>query len=131
MTRRTEKIARNLQVQLGELINYRLADPRVDRMVNVTRVDVTPDLRHAFVYVTVSDANETQLRTVMRGLENAAGKLAGMLRERVSMRSMPRLEIRLDLQAMRTRQTLDAIRKAMEQTPPADDETTSEENREG
>ena len=54
-------------------------DPRVDlRLLTVTLVEVTPDLREARVYVSLigSDANE---RTALRGLDSARRRMRAEL----------------------------------------------------
>ena len=134
MTRRTEKVARTIQVQLAELINFRLADPRIDHPVTVTGVDVSHDLRQAVVKVTAIGATDAQLRTLLRALRHASGRLGHLLGQRLASRSVPRLDIRLDEQAIRTRQTLEAISEAMKQVRPAtesDEDSPRQESTEG
>ncbi len=128
MSRRTEKVARLIQVNLGELINYHLSDPRVDRMVNVTRVDVSPDLKQAWAFVTIVDDSDAVVRKVMRGLEQAAGKLRRLLGDRLDTRVLPRLDIRLDEGAMTARRTLDAINRAMADTPPLPEDDDADDS---
>ena len=52
-----------------------LKDPRV-RDVTVTYVEVSADLRHAKVHVSVM-GDETRQKLSLRGLQSAAGLLAG------------------------------------------------------
>lgn len=120
MSRRNEKIARVLQVNLAELINYRLSDPRVELMVNVTRVDVAPDGSRARVWVTAINATDTQMKLLVEALSHAAVRLRTMLNDRVEMRHIPHLDFRGDEQARKAQETLRLIGQAMrEQEPPA------------
>lgn len=109
MSRRTQKIARSIQVNLAELINYHLNDPRITGILTITSVDVSPDLSRADVRVTALNASDAQMRNMMRALEHASGRLRAMLCERVQMRSVPRLQFHIDVHAMKTRQTLEII----------------------
>ncbi|MCG3181818.1 MAG: Ribosome-binding factor A [Phycisphaerae bacterium] len=117
MSRRIDKMASLVRHTLAELINYRLNDPRISVPVTVTAVDLSPDLRQAIVKVTALGATDAQLRTLLRGLRHASGRLSRMLGDRMDSKTVPHLDIRIDEQAIRTQQTLEAIRKAMEETP--------------
>jgi ribosome-binding factor A len=123
MSRRTQRIEKLIQRSLTEFINYRLSDPRIDRQVIVTGVEVAPDLTQAIVRLSASGASEPQMRTIMRGLDAARGKRGRLLGEVLTTRHVPRLDLRMDVGAIRARQTLAAIDEAMRQTPdrPADD----------
>ena len=112
MSRRTDKIARSLQVHLAELINYHLNDPRVELMVTVTEVEVSPDLTHARAMLTALNTTEGQLSALLAALKHASGRLRGMLADRIDMRSIPQLDFRIDVQAIRARETLKAIELA-------------------
>ncbi len=121
MSRRTDRIARSIQVHLADLINYRLSDPRIDRMVTISRVEVSPDLSLARVRITALDAADAQMRTLLGALQHASGRLRALLGERMDLRAVPRLDFAVDEQAIRTRQTLQAIHEAMLRTPPRAD----------
>ena len=50
--KRTERVAELIRVELGTLILMKLKDPRLG-FVTITRVEVSPDLRHARVWYSV------------------------------------------------------------------------------
>ena len=94
MSKRTEQVADEIQRILGEVIQYELKDPRVG-FATIVGVDVSADLQHAKVRVSVMD--ETQRADTLEGLERAKG----FLRRRVAqelrhMRAVPELHIVLD-----------------------------------
>ncbi|MCK6565615.1 MAG: 30S ribosome-binding factor RbfA, partial [Dehalococcoidia bacterium] len=62
MSRRTERVNDLLREQLSELIQREVKDPRVARgLVSITEVQVSPDLRHATVYVShLGDSGERE-----------------------------------------------------------------------
>ena len=86
----------NEEIQKSIADNLRnLKDPRItDTMISVTRVETTPDLRYAKVYVSFLEENKAA--DAMTGLEPAAGYLR---RERASglrPRYTPELQWALD-----------------------------------
>ncbi len=96
MSRRTERVNDLLREQLSELIQREVKDPRVtQRLVSITEVQVSPDLRHATVYVShLGDAGERE--EVLRGLGAAAHFLHAELMHRLKMRNVPELLFRFD-----------------------------------
>lgn len=71
-----------------------LKDPRI-RDVTVIRVEVTPDMRQAKVYVSVM-GDEAKQKLSLHGLQNAAGFLQSKINNRIETRYTPRLEFKLD-----------------------------------
>lgn len=93
MTQRTEKVQKLARQVLGELITE-LKDPRVG-FTTVTAVKVTPDLRHARVFVSVLGSPEEQELT-MQGLKSATPRLRTELGQQIRMRYTPELVFELD-----------------------------------
>jgi len=93
-TRRTLKVASAIREVVSMAILTDLKDPRVQD-VTVTFVEVSPDLRHAKVHVSVM-GDETKQRLSLRGLEAAAGYLQTKVNRRVEMRYTPRIQFKLD-----------------------------------
>jgi ribosome-binding factor A len=69
-------------------------DPRVG-FASITHVEVSGDLRHAKVFVSVMGTPEEQKET-MKGLKNANGFLRHELATRLVLRYMPELAFKLD-----------------------------------
>ena len=93
-TRRLEKAAEAIRAVVSMAILADLNDPRI-RDVTVTYVEVSPDLRHAKVHVSVM-GDETRQRLSLRGLQSAAGFLQAKIAERIEIRYTPRLNFLLD-----------------------------------
>ena len=93
-TRRLEKAAEAIRAVVSMAILADLKDPRI-RDVTVTYVEVSPDLRHAKVHVSVM-GDETHQRLSLRGLQSAAGFLQAKIAERIEIRYTPRLNFLLD-----------------------------------
>lgn len=86
---RSSRVAGQLQRELSELIRREVKDPRV-RNVTVTQVDVTRDLSHAKVLISVLGESGPQPE-VIEALRHAAGFLRHLLGKMLKMRSIPEL----------------------------------------
>ena len=70
-------------------------DPRVSgTMISVTRVETTPDLRYAKVYV--SFLEESKAKEAMKGLQSAGGYLRREVGNELKLRYTPELVWALD-----------------------------------
>ncbi len=91
---RINRINEEIQKELAALIPN-LKDPRVaDTMISVTRVETTPDLRWAKVYVSFLD--ESRARDAVKGLKSAGGYLRRELGRALNLRYTPELNWELD-----------------------------------
>ncbi len=71
-----------------------LRDPRVEG-VTVTRVEVSPDMRQAKVYVSIM-GSEAQQKLCLHGLRSSAGYLQSKISDRIDTRYTPRLQFMVD-----------------------------------
>lgn len=94
MSRRTRQVGEFLREELTDIIRREVKDPRIGFM-SVTRVDVTPDLRHAAVYISVLGTDDERADT-LTALRSAAGFIRHHLKPRLRMRQIPELEFRDD-----------------------------------
>ncbi len=91
---RINRINEEIQKELSSLIRN-LKDPRVqDTMISITRVEATPDLRYAKVYV--SFLQEDRAADAMKGLKSAGGYLRRELGRALQLRYTPELMWALD-----------------------------------
>lgn len=70
-------------------------DPRISGLVTVTHVEVSPDLAHAKVFVSVLGGKEDE-KEALRGLVSAQGFFRSVLAERISMRRVPEIRFFID-----------------------------------
>jgi ribosome-binding factor A len=94
VTRRTRQVGEFLREELTDIIRREVKDPRIGFM-SVTRVDVTPDLRHAAVYISVLGTDDEREET-LKALRSASGFIRHHLKPRLRMRQIPELEFRDD-----------------------------------
>ena len=90
---RIGRINEEIQRELSDLIRQ-LKDPRVQTLLSITRVDTTPDLRYAKVFVSVMD--EDREKDAIRGLKSAGGWLRRELGASLQLRYTPELVFELD-----------------------------------
>jgi ribosome-binding factor A len=91
---RTRRVGELLQRELARLIGNELSDPRV-RLVTVTAVEVSKDLRHAKVFVTQLGSDEQQTAAI-RSLGHAAGYLRRELSHVLDLKVVPQLHFEYD-----------------------------------
>ncbi len=96
MSRRTSRVNDLLREELSALLLKGVKDPRVAHgLVTITEVQVSPDLRHATVFVSHL-GNEDERAEVLEGLQHSAHYLHRELMHRLDMRSVPELIFRFD-----------------------------------
>ncbi len=96
MSRRTSRVNDLLREELSALLLRGLKDPRVAHgLVTITEVQVSPDLRHAIVYVSHL-GDESERDEVLAGLQHSAPYLHRELVHRLALRSVPELVFRFD-----------------------------------
>lgn len=91
---RSTRVAELLQSEIADLLLRQLKDPRLS-MATISRVDMSPDLREARVYVS-RVGNENEQHETMEGFARAAGFIRGQLGKRMKLRYTPSLTFKLD-----------------------------------
>ena len=91
---RIGRINEEIQKELSDLLRN-LKDPRVQNtMISITRVETTPDLRFAKVFV--SFLVEDKAADALKGLKSAGGYLRRELGRSLNLRYTPELQWALD-----------------------------------
>src|SRR3989454_11357515 len=106
---RQEKLGELIAVELSELIRTRLKDPRIG-FASITHVEVSGDLRHAKVFVSVMGTEKEQTATI-QALKHATGFLRSQLASRITLRYMPELVFKLDTSIEQGTRILELIRE--------------------
>ncbi len=116
--RRVQKAAEAIREVVSMAILAELKDPRV-RDVTVTYVEVSPDLRHAKVHVSVM-GDDTRQQLSLRGLQNAAGFLQAKIAERIDIRYTPKLSFLLDQGVKRSIAVAQILQQVLPPERPAE-----------
>ena len=85
-----------LREVLSEVIRDDVRNPLVAKFVSVTSVDITNDLQHAKVYISVIGTLLEKENTI-KALQSAAGFIAILSSKKVVMRYFPVLTFKLDV----------------------------------
>jgi ribosome-binding factor A len=124
-THRLARVAEAIREVASETILFELRDPRVKR-VTVTRAEVSGDLQHAKVYVSIMGTEKEQTLT-MHGLRHAAGFIQSKLAQRLQTRFTPVISFVLDEGVKKSIEITRLINEALgpraeqtDETPTAD-----------
>ncbi len=94
MTTRQERINGMLKVEISDIIHRELKDPRLG-FITITEAEVTKDLRHAKVYISVMGEEKVQKET-LEILQRASGFVRKEFGRRVSMKVIPEILFKMD-----------------------------------
>ena len=94
---RNERLSEAIREELGELIGYEMSDPRVGEAA-VTEVQLSPDLRHAYIRLALRGPVEEQTAT-LEALAHGKQFLKHQLAERLQIHRTPELHFEADLPA--------------------------------
>lgn len=121
----------------AEAILFELRDPRV-KNVTVTRAEVSADLQHCKVYVSIMGTEKEQ-QLAMHGLKSSSGFVQTKLAKRLTTRYIPHVTFILDEGVKKSLEIARLIREEQEQrqadqpapTPDEiDDQATESDNSE-
>jgi|TARA_B100000959_G_scaffold282712_1_gene349760 ribosome-binding factor A len=110
MTQRTDQVASTLKRAAQEVLSRGLADPRVQGLITVTRVEVSADLANATLFCTVTPHKHEELS--MHGLKSASRWVRRQVADKVRFRRMPQFSFKLDEQLIRQQEVLASIAEA-------------------
>ncbi|MBM3285989.1 MAG: 30S ribosome-binding factor RbfA [Candidatus Eisenbacteria bacterium] len=121
---RVARLREEILQQVSDILQNHLSDPRLS-WVSVARVDLSPDLRHAKIYISVLGSDEAQQES-LRVLSRAAGAVRSELARRLRLRRIPEILFRADHSIQYSVRVLALLRElgfAGDEPPPsAEDE---------
>jgi ribosome-binding factor A len=116
---RLARVSEVIREVASETILFELQDPRV-KGVTVTRAEVSGDLQHAKVYVSVMGSPKEQ-QLCMHGLRHAAGFVQNKVAARLQTRFTPAIRFVLDEGVKKSIEMTRLINEALAQSaPPAE-----------
>ncbi|MFG0806275.1 30S ribosome-binding factor RbfA [Pseudomonas fluvialis] len=93
---RTQRVGDQMQRELAQLIPREVRDPRLG-FITITAVEVSRDLGHAKVYITLmGEADAPRIALNLEILNDAAGYLRMLLGKLMKLRSVPQLHFHYD-----------------------------------
>ena len=108
---RHERVAEEIHHEVSAMLAGELKDPRVAASITLTEVRVTPDLKHARIFVSVY-GTVAERKSAQKGLDAAGGYIRRELTHRLQMRRMPELHFILDTSSAEGDRIDELLRKA-------------------
>jgi ribosome-binding factor A len=93
--KRSERIQEVILEEISNLIQKGLKDPRISGFITVTGVEVSANLKHAKVFVSVM-GSEKEKEASLEGLESAKGYIRSQLGKKLYLKSVPELMFKHD-----------------------------------
>lgn len=88
-------MAEAIREQVARFLAEGVKDPRITGIITVTAVEVTRDLRHAKVYVSIM-GDDAQRASTFEGLASLAPHLRSKMGRALRIHSAPEIEFRID-----------------------------------
>ncbi|MBU5306523.1 30S ribosome-binding factor RbfA [Clostridioides mangenotii] len=90
---RTARIAEEIKKVVSTMLISGIKDPRINSMVSVTDVEVTNDLRYAYVYVSILGGDQ---ESSLQGLKSAGGFTRREVGKNIKLRYIPEIIFKID-----------------------------------
>jgi ribosome-binding factor A len=108
-SRRIERVASLIKREVSQMLMVGIKDDRVGAgMVSITDVDVSGDLQHAKIFVSIYGTDEARAET-MAGLQAATGFVRSELGQRIRLRRTPEILFKEDRSVERGTRVLSLI----------------------
>lgn len=107
MSQRQQRVGDLLRNELAAILQREMKDPRVG-LATVSGVDVSRDLSHATVRISVLGEEDERLASI-RTLDGAKGYIRSLLARRVRLRTVPELVFKLDRGAEHSQKISDLL----------------------
>jgi ribosome-binding factor A len=92
---RSDRVAAAIREEVANFLAEGVKDPRVTGLVTVTGVEMTRDLRHAKVFVSIM-GEDSQRASTIEGLTSVQGFLRSRLARSLSLRVAPEVQFVVD-----------------------------------
>ncbi len=114
-TRRQEKVARVIKEAVSDAIAHHLSDPRIEGFVSVMRVELTPDLRNANVYLSIFGKDQASQKKTFTAITHARSRIQALVAGWLQSKFCPVLHFYTDEKFKKTLETMELIDRAAEE----------------
>ena len=119
---RVNRLGEEIKKIISHLIHNELRDPRIATMTSVVDVEVTKDIRYAYVFVSVFGDQEVQNAT-MEALKSSSGFVRREVGQRVKARYIPEIVFKLDKSIERGFEIQSVLNKLNEKSVQRDEQS--------
>jgi ribosome-binding factor A len=116
--RRADRVAEAIREEIATFLAEDAKDPRITRLVTVTGVEVTRDLRHAKVFVSVMGTDAERAKT-FEGLASVAVHLRSRVGRALRLRLAPEITFLPDQSIERAARIESLLAQIKSDQPPA------------
>ncbi len=95
MSHRIERINSLIQVEISQLLQREVRDPRLGNFIAVTKVDTAPDLKHTRIYISFF-GTEAERQETIKVLTTASGFFRRELSKHLNLRYTPEISFIAD-----------------------------------
>jgi ribosome-binding factor A len=96
MSRRSERTSKLIQREISELLEREVNDPRLSKLISVTEVALSPDLKYAKIFVSTLGSEINNKEEMLAGFNNASGFLRKELASHLKLKYTPQLSFHYD-----------------------------------
>lgn len=124
--RRISRVASLIKREVSQMLLHGIKDDRVGiGMVSITDVDVSGDLQHAKIFVSIYGSEEVRFQT-MEGLKSATGYVRSELGHRIRLRRTPEVIFVEDRSLERGTQIISLLNQLSEERQQQETENPTE-----
>ncbi len=113
-------MARVVKEVVCDAVANRLGDPRIEGFISVTRVDMTPDLRNANVYLSLFGSSDIAQNKTFAAITHAKNRIRALLAGRLRSKFCPVLNFFKDEDFKKTLETMKLIDQAINELKKKD-----------
>jgi ribosome-binding factor A len=93
---RTDRVRKAIIREFSDILTHEVKDPKlVNQLISVTDVEVSGDMRHAKVFVSIMGEESLQ-NEIMEVLKENTPKIRSAIGQRIRLRYTPEIDVRLD-----------------------------------
>jgi len=116
--RRLERLNKTLMKEIATVIMTEVKDPRLTSMVSVLEVDMSEDMRHAKVVVSIYGEKKSDNFKTFEALKSSAGYISSIVSKTLRLRYAPRLSFEWSRAMALADEMGQKIQEAMKQVHP-------------
>ncbi|MBI9017772.1 MAG: 30S ribosome-binding factor RbfA [Phycisphaerae bacterium] len=115
MTRRIEKLTRNIRDIINEVIQQEISDPRLTGLVSITHIKLTEDVSVAKIYLSFMGTNQAQEKLSFEAVKSAKGYIRTRLAGSLHTRTCPELIFLVDDSLKKSMEVSDLLKQVSEE----------------
>ena len=96
MSRRNERTSKLIQREISGLLEREVNDPRLSKLISVTEVALSPDMKYAKIFVSTLGDERDSKEEMLAGFNDASGFLRRELASHLKLRYTPQLSFHYD-----------------------------------